>query len=370
MQVELLQRICDEARPWLEARVGRRVVVWGAGELGSWLMDELGRDGVAFVDKNPTKHGTLVSDRPVHPVEGLDDLEWDELWIAVLSDVESIREELHARGLVEGEHYRVPFPSGKRAHWESGLPRMLDFLSTGDLRGAEVLEVGFGGQLFLALTALWLGARRVVVTDVAAQEQALERQRDAWADYLAWLDREHGVRRGSDRTHEELLAAVAIHPDPVSAHRLPFEADTFDAVMNTGVMEHVDDPTRAVAEFARVLRPGGRALCAAIGIHDHRANDERAPFTPWSFLTHTSEEWRGLGANAYHQNRWRAADFRRGFEGAGFHLTHSESRVDPRLSQGEVDSFAPEFRDRYSLAELAELDLYLTAEKELGSSAM
>ncbi len=41
---------------------------------------------------------------------------------------------------------------------------------------------------------------------------------------------------------------------------LPFDADTFDLVYSTSVMEHVVDPGRALAEIARVLRPDGTSI--------------------------------------------------------------------------------------------------------------
>ena len=41
---------------------------------------------------------------------------------------------------------------------------------------------------------------------------------------------------------------------------LPFDSDTFDFVFSTSVMEHVADPGRALAEIARVLRPGGLSI--------------------------------------------------------------------------------------------------------------
>jgi SAM-dependent methyltransferase len=70
---------------------------------------------------------------------------------------------------------------------------------------------------------------------------------------------------------------VAIEPDPemrrraeprasehgvelrgAPAERLPFDAETFDTVVSTGVFCAVDDPQRAMAEVHRVLRPGGQ----------------------------------------------------------------------------------------------------------------
>jgi SAM-dependent methyltransferase len=39
---------------------------------------------------------------------------------------------------------------------------------------------------------------------------------------------------------------------------LPLDSGSFDAVLNTQVLEHVDDPSAALAELARVLVTGGR----------------------------------------------------------------------------------------------------------------
>jgi 2-polyprenyl-3-methyl-5-hydroxy-6-metoxy-1,4-benzoquinol methylase len=42
---------------------------------------------------------------------------------------------------------------------------------------------------------------------------------------------------------------------------LPFEPETFDAVVASSVLEYVQEPTSVLRECGRVLRPGGSVLC-------------------------------------------------------------------------------------------------------------
>ncbi len=43
---------------------------------------------------------------------------------------------------------------------------------------------------------------------------------------------------------------------------LPFETETFDAVLSLAVLEHVNDPFLCAREIERVLKPGGELYCA------------------------------------------------------------------------------------------------------------
>jgi len=51
-------------------------------------------------------------------------------------------------------------------------------------------------------------------------------------------------------------------------YALPFEAASFDAVTVHHVLHYADDPAAALAEAARVLRPGGTALVVDFAPHD------------------------------------------------------------------------------------------------------
>jgi len=52
--------------------------------------------------------------------------------------------------------------------------------------------------------------------------------------------------------------------DVVSDDFLPFPDETFDLVMCIQAFQYLDDAERAVAEFARVLRPGGSVLVSSV----------------------------------------------------------------------------------------------------------
>jgi ubiquinone/menaquinone biosynthesis C-methylase UbiE len=59
---------------------------------------------------------------------------------------------------------------------------------------------------------------------------------------------------------------VQVRPGDVYA--LPFEPKTFDLVTIHQVLHYLDQPGRALAEAARVLRPGGRLLIVDFAPHE------------------------------------------------------------------------------------------------------
>ena len=54
-------------------------------------------------------------------------------------------------------------------------------------------------------------------------------------------------------------------------HALPFDDAHFDLVALMHALTYADEPAKAVAEAARVLRPGGRLLLTSLASHEHRS---------------------------------------------------------------------------------------------------
>ncbi|MCU1486918.1 MAG: hypothetical protein JWN67_3664 [Actinomycetia bacterium] len=103
-----------------------------------------------------------------------------------------------------------------------------------DGAGLDVLEIGVGlGADHLQ----WARSRprRLVGLDLTERAVELTTQRLLLADFPA------DVRVGD-------------------AEHLPFDDASFDVVYSWGVLHHTPDTSRAFAEVARVLRPGGRAF--------------------------------------------------------------------------------------------------------------
>lgn len=105
----------------------------------------------------------------------------------------------------------------------------------GDAPCRTVLDVGCGTGQLAARLRRELPRTQIVGCDFSAGMLAAARARDRRAD---WVQGDAG--------------------------RLPFADAAFDAVVSTEAFHWFPDPRRALAEFRRVLRPGGRLLLALV----------------------------------------------------------------------------------------------------------
>lgn len=118
----------------------------------------------------------------------------------------------------------------KRRTYE--LPWLPDVVPFGQMRGLKVLEVGFGPG-FDTLTFHQNGADYEGV-DITPEN--IERTKK----HLAYKGYKPKVQQAD-------------------AENLPFEDGVFDVYFSNGVLHHVPDMSKALAEAYRVLRPGGEA---------------------------------------------------------------------------------------------------------------
>lgn len=119
--------------------------------------------------------------------------------------------------------------------------------------GMRVLDCGCGPGVMTVELAAAVAPDEVVGLDLEAEQFAVGRA----------LANERGITN--------------VRFEPGTMYRLPFQDGTFDAVYAHAVLYHLGDPTAALRELHRVLRPGG-----AVGIRDSdTSGDLYAPPDPY-----------------------------------------------------------------------------------------
>ncbi len=170
------------------------------------------------------------------------------------------------------------------SHVHATGPDLEALVARATARGAvRALDVGCGA----GHTALALAARGLEVTALDLTEEMLVQGRA--------LARERSL-------------SVRFQRGDVEA--LPFPDAAFDVVTSRYSAHHYPHPARAVAEMARVCRPGGAILLADIVSSDEPAVDTFVQAIelvrdPSHVRDHTAEEWMGMMADAGLQPRPR-----------------------------------------------------------------
>ena len=178
-----------------------------------------------------------------------------------------------------------------------------------DLRpGERVLDVGCGTGVFLPAVAAKVGRDGGVVG----------------------LDHSEAFLREARARIAEAGLADVVSLVSGDAQQLPFEADAFDAAHTERVLMHLDDPDAAIREMRRVVRPGGRVVCAEI--HARGAGIDHPDHEFMERLAHAATQMR---------NPWMGLELRRRLVTAGFEDVRAQAviTVEDELDPEEAVEF-------------------------------
>jgi SAM-dependent methyltransferase len=186
--------------------------------------------------------------------------------------MKKFRDSIQSRNFVEGQYACADNLNARIAIHERFSTNPISwhhwvFEQVREDMGPRILDVGCGSAAF------W-------------RENA-ERIPGAWRVTLC--DQSAGMVRAAGRAVPSKQRQFNL--GAVDATDLPFSDQSFDSVMANHMLYHVSDVEKAIREFSRVLRPGGRLFAATNGRrHLKELQEWVSRFDPGSLLTNPALE--------------------------------------------------------------------------------
>lgn len=129
----------------------------------------------------------------------------------------------------------------------------------------------------------------------------------------------------------------------IDAQDIPFEDETFDAVIANHMLYHVPDKAKAIAEIKRVLKTGGRFFATTVG------DDHMKEMMDWYRRVHVDKVWESF-ANSF--------TLENGLEQVrAFFPNVTVSRHEDNLEITELEPIMAYIRSGIRVAELSEEEL-------------
>lgn len=181
-------------------------------------------------------------------------------------------------------------------------------LSSEQLRGKKILELGFGDNVGVALRFLSAGAAKVVCIDKFCSKRDELREREIYSALREKLSREEKER--FDRA-VDLADGISFDASRISylqgrdlepaARALGIRDEAFDIIISRAVIEEIYDPAVVLAQADKLLAPGGLML-HKIDLSDYGIFTDGG-MHPLTFLTIPHSVYRLMASDSGIPNR-------------------------------------------------------------------
>nr|MDO8088296.1 methyltransferase domain-containing protein [Candidatus Sigynarchaeum springense] len=231
-------------------------------------------------------------------------------------------------------------------------------LEENDVIGKNILEIGPGDNLCVALSFISTGAKAVTCIDRFYSKRDVEQQ---LAIYSAFRDTLNAERKMAfDSACKIQAKKVMINEKLLKyVHGISFEdfsrntSEKFDMIVSNAVLEHLYDLPRAIKAMYDLLAPGG-IIVHVVDLTDHKMFSPKAPLY---FLTVPRRLWHMIGRESDCPNRHRLSDYLKICEQCGFvdieHVVVTEFDQDAVATFCRRHGFTSQVRWRASSFRLA-----------------
>ncbi|RPJ22619.1 MAG: SAM-dependent methyltransferase [Chloroflexi bacterium] len=173
---------------------------------------------------------------------------------------------------------------------------------------------------------------------------------------LLWKENANGIPGGWNITLSDLSSGMldaawrhlvvtgrAFQFKEIDAQAIPYEAETFDAVIADHMLYHVPDRPKAIAEIQRVLKPGGRLIATTVGANHMQE------MMDWYQQVHVSKTWESFANPFLLENGMEQL--------TPFFSEVKLSRYEDNLHVTEVEPIMAYIRSGIRVTELSEKEL-------------
>ena len=229
--------------------------------------------------------------------------------------------------------------------WVAGLFKQFAAKHLGTLKDLNIVEIGPGNSMIPATLYVSAGAKHVYCVESYQHPGIRDALQYRTAFDLAKLDADYFVRDADEIIVKEEGGRATLNRDYITfLKRESFDTGLPDAsvdyVFSMATIEHLNDPLQSIAEWKRIMKPGG------ISAHIAALVDHRDFSKPYEYLKLEPAAWRaqfGPGRAPLHEyvNQWRPIDFRRAFEQAGFEILEYSGEIKSAYNREQIRALYP-----------------------------
>lgn len=224
------------------------------------------------------REGTFVAYRLALP----DDGPWHDAWVlareSLADDPTAARDDAMLRRALAARRARTGVP---RSFFDEVGPEW------------DALRTVFGDDLLRARAISALVPERLRVADVGTGTGVLALELAALGLDVVGIDRSSTMLEAAREKWRDLADASPGHLTFLDgdAHALPLDDASVDAVCAHMVLHSLEAPDRAIAEMARVVRPGGRVVLVDFLPHEHEWMRQELGLAWLGFAPDQLREW-------------------------------------------------------------------------------